>query len=158
MTWVVGTLLASERAAADTTYLSDYRYVDGTSAHAETVCATADLCGTIALRGGDTIYIFAESLRGCAPPTLHVVRRRGVQNLLAFQVVPKVATERRQASTSERAASYGCRGATAYVTFDKGRIRVAVVPLATGDQAFVRFAAGVSQERTNATPALVKGS
>lgn len=158
MTWVAGALLWSERVSADTTYSSDYRYVDGTSAHAETVCATADLCGTIALRGGDVIYIFAESMSGCSPPTLHVVRRRGAQLLLSYQVVPTVAAAHRQASASERSAAYGCRGATAYVAFDKGRIRLAVVPLATGDQAFVRFAAGVSQERTNAAPAFIKGS
>ena len=143
-------------AHADTQYLSDYKYIDGATAHAEMVCATADLCGTIALRNGDLITIYAETAKGCAQPTLHIVHRRGTQLLLSYLLTPKNATEHRQAAAGERAEAYGCRGAAAYVPFDRGRIRMAVFPLATGGQLFVRFAAGSSFERTNATPAIIK--
>lgn len=143
-------------ASADTSYSSDYKYIDGATAHAEMVCATADLCGTIALRNGDLITIYGETANGCAQPTLHIVHRRGTQLLLSYLLTPKNATEHRQASPGERAAAYGCRGATAYVPFDRGRIRMAVFPLSSGGQFFVRFAAGSSFERTNATPAIIK--
>jgi hypothetical protein len=153
---VAAFVLADRAANAETTYSSDYKYVDGATAHAEMVCATADLCGTIALGGGDLISIYAETANGCASPTLHVVHRRGTQLLLSYLLTPKNATEHRQASGGERPAAYGCHGAAAYVPFDRGRIRMAVFPLAAGGQLFVRFAAGFTFERTNAAPAIIK--
>jgi hypothetical protein len=148
--------LAGSAAYAETTYSLDYKYDDGATAHAETVCATADVCGTISLTGGDLITIYAETANGCASPTLHVVRRRGTQLLLSYVLTPKGVTEHRQATGGERAAAYGCHGAAAYAAFDRGRIRMAVFPLAAGGQLFVRFAAGFSFERTNAAPAIIR--
>ncbi len=156
ITCVAIALIDGSAAKADTSYSSDYKYIDGATAHAEVVCATADVCGTIALRNGDLITVYAETANGCAPPTLHIVHRRGTQLLLSYLLTPKNSSEHRQAAAGERAAAYGCRGATAYVPFDRGRIRMAVFPLASGGQLFVRFAAGASFERTNATPAIIK--
>jgi hypothetical protein len=155
---VAGIAFALEPCAAnaETAYLSDYKYVDGATAHAEMVCATADLCGTITLAGGDLITIYAETANGCASPTLHVVHRRGTQLLLSYLLTPKSSTEHRQATSGERGGTYGCHGAAAYVPFDRGHIRMAVFPLPTGGQLFVRFAAGFSLERTNATPAIIR--
>ncbi len=138
------------------TYSSDYKYYDGATAHAEPVCATADLCGTIALRSGDTITIYGQTAAGCGAPTLHIYRRRGSQLLLNYELTPATTTAHRQTSASENARETGCRGATAYLAFDRGRIRMAIFPLASGGQFFVRFAAGASAERTNAAPAFVK--
>ncbi len=159
---IVATLCASTAVTsatrADTAYLSDYRYLDGTTAHAETVCATADLCGTISLRGGDVISVYAETASGCELPTLHIVARRGGALLLSYQMTLSALEGHRQASPSERPTSYGCRTKGARVNFDKGRVRMAVFPLATGNQLFVRFAAGLSQEHTNSTPAIIRAN
>ena len=148
--------LAGTLARAETTYSSDYKYYDGATAHAEAVCATADLCGTIALRSGDVVTIYAETTAGCGAPTLHIYRRRGAQNVLNYQLTPALTSAHRQSSENSSATPSGCRGATAYVSFDRGRIRMAIFPLASGGQLFVRFAAGVSAERTNAAPAFTK--
>ncbi len=138
-------------------YASDYRYSDGAVAHAETVCATTDLCGAIVLRGGDVISIYSEQARGCELPTLHITRRRGTALVFSYEMALNDLDGHRQAaSTAVTSASYGCRAGAAYVDFDKGRVRMAVFPLATGNQFFVRFAAGYSQERTSATPAIIR--
>jgi hypothetical protein len=145
-------VLCSAAAAGAQNYSSDYRYYHGAVAHAETVCAAADLCATISLRGGDVLTIYAESPKGCEQPTLRVIRRRSGQLLFSYELIPRSAGAHRQASSGASASSTACPGSIGFVDFDKGTVRMGVFPLG-GGQLFVRFAAGTSLENTSAVPA-----